>query len=447
VKENTMHQRSSHPVKPAFARRMSAALSLSALVLPALACLSGCGEAYNLGADEPAAEEESTCDGLVSTSGTFFARNQAEVDALRGCRELPGALQIRAPDRDSASFSLAPLSELEVVDGLLSISGPLQSLAGLESLQRVASLQLVDLLVSDLAPLASLGSVQRGPADERVRGLISIERCDELIDLTGLENLTTWSSLRLQDLENLVTLEGLQTPLQVEEVEISTAPSLADVSALATLQHVQRFSLSYTAVANLDGFALETAGSVGLSFNDALTDLDGLGRLRALDTLVIIENDGLLRIELPSLEDFAAITIAHNAVLRAVPHYKANTGSWPQAFGVDDYESYLRPSRALFDVGDNPQLESIILPTDFTDIEQVAIYQNASLKTLELGNLIQSNHIWIKDNASLDTVSAPALVRVDELSILNNPALSVTPFANVQTFEREVTGNLDELAP
>jgi hypothetical protein len=280
----------------------------------------------------------------------------------------------------------------------------------------------------------------------RSRGALQITDCDELNDLSGLDNLTIWSSLRLYGLDNLVTLDGLHPPPLVEGIEISEARRLVDVSALASVHEADGFSLSFTGLATLGDLGLETAGYVGIYENDALTDLDGFKNLQAASGLSIENNDALLRFVLPSLVDFAHISIVDNAVLRAVPHYQANTGNWwvgPGGLATD----VGRWSRTLFEVGGNPQVESIVLPTDFTDIEQVAIYENSSLSTLDMGNLQRSSHVWIQNNAVLGSVAAPFLARVDELSLLNNPALSVAPFANVQTFEREVTGNLDELAP
>jgi hypothetical protein len=437
-----MHQRSSLSVNSARARHLLALTSLSAVAL-----LSGCdGDAYNLGEDEEPGEQESTCKVEVSSSGSIFALNQADVDALGGCRELPGTLYIRVPAEEQETFSLAALSELEVVDGLLSIVGPLRSLEGLEALEHAGSLELERLRVSDLTPLVNLRSLQGAANDVRSRGMLQIVDCDELIDLRGLEGLTAWGSLSLLDLDSLVTLGGLQAPPRVESIEINAAPRLVDVSALAPVEVAELFSLGWTAVEKLDGFALENAESVGIYENRALTDLDGLSDLRRFGNLWVHDNDALLRVELPSLEDFVVITIVGNAVLRAVPHYPADAYSWTQHSGGVGYGSS-RPSRSFFEVGDNPQVESIALPTDFTDIERIAIYQNPRLTGLDLGLLQRSNSIWIQDNAVLADVAAPALAQVEELSISNNPALSVTPFANVQTFTRTMTGNLDEPAP
>ncbi len=84
-----------------------------------------------------------------------------------------------------------------------------------------------------------------------------------------------------------------------------------------------------------------------------------------------------------------------------------------------------------------------MLPTDFSDVEQIAIYRNASLTALDLGFLGRASGLSIQENAILTNLAAPALQRVADLAVRNNPALSVAPFASVQTFTRDVSGNLD----
>jgi hypothetical protein len=424
------------------ARRLSRITSVSAL-----AWLSACnGSAYNLGADAPVGAEESTCNVDVDSSDTIFALNQADVDALRGCRSLPGSLQIRLPEAEQDTFTLTPLAELENIHGQLSIVGPFKSLAGLEALEQVGSVELRGLLVSDLTALRGLRRVAGEAIDPRLHGMIRIEDCDHLTDLIGLENLTTWTSLNIIGLDDLVALTGLQAPPRVEQFELNGTPQLSDVSALAPVEELAQLMVWGTAVATFEPLRLRRADTIQLFYNHALTDLDGLSDLRRVGNLMIGHNDALERVELPSLREYEGITIVGNAVLQAVPHYDTSTGNAIQPTGPVD-PVLLRAGQLLFEVGDNAQLKSIIMPTVVGSVEQVAIYQNPSLSSLDMLRLVRSDNIWIQDNAILDSVAAPWLERVADLAIRNNPALSVAPFANVQTFTRDVTGNLDDLAP
>jgi hypothetical protein len=438
-----MHQRSYLS-----ANSTRALIGLALTSLSAVALLSGCdGGAYNLGEDEPVGEQlEGACDVSIGASGTLVVQTQADVDALSGCRELPGNLFIDLQE-GAESLSLAALAELEVVRGVLSIDGPLTSLVGLEALEQISGLSLEGLLVSDLTPLRGLVTMERQPDYRRIGGTIRIAGCDQLVDLAGLENLAAWESLSIESMLNLETLAGLQSPSRAETIEIRLAPRLSDVSALAGVEEVSGFMLARTAVESLDDLRLEAAEWLHLGQNHLLTDLDGLRRLRAVGSLEIQDNDALLRVELRSLDDFEAIWILDNAVLEAIPHYSASRGTFyrPLSGGADT--NYARFGRRLFEVGDNPQLRSVVLPTDFSDIEQIAIYRNTSLTALDLGFLRRSDGLSIQDNATLGSVLAPALQRVADLAVKNNPALSVAPFANVQTFTRDVSGNLDEPAP
>jgi hypothetical protein len=195
-----------------------------------------------------------------------------------------------------------------------------------------------------------------------------------------------------------------------------------------------------------DELALLRRVERALRSNDPALARALLSELRTVESLWIEGNQALLRIDLPVLDDFDSISVIRNAVLEAVPLYNATSGSFAQArFGGS--LSSPRPSRQVFEVADNPQLTSVVVPATFTDIEQVAVYGNASLTSLDMVNLAQAKALWIGDNPVLASLNAGALQRVADLAVKNNPTLSVAPFADVQTFTREMTGNLDEPVP
>lgn len=421
--------------------------------LPALVALAGCGDAggLNLGShDETVEIAASTC----AITSNVLATTQAEIDALRGCRELPGDLVVRVPVDDPQSLSFAPLASLEVVRGQLWLDGPAASLVGFEALEQVGSLRLRSLRVPDLTSFRELRRAEggqslpagRGPFLLQSAGLIDIDRCDELTDLRGLENLATWGSLSILGGARLQSLAGLQAPQQLERVELVEAPLLADVSALRPVRQMTSFTLWKTGLVRIAPLLLDRANEVVVSENPALTDLDGLGSLSFLQTLRVSENDALVRIELPDLEDFEAISIIGNAALEAVPFYDADSQAMQPPRSEFFTSTSLRSRRGLYEVGDNARVSRIALPTGSYDIEQVAIYANPGLLTLDMGNLQQSESIWIIDNSSL-TSAVHGLRSVEELVIRNNPSLSVASFAGVQTFTRALTGNLDALSP
>jgi len=412
------------------------------MLLPAIVGLVGCGsDAMSLGSNEVAVEQGECLAGELT--GDIVASSQADIDALSGCEELPGSLRIVTPAGAPGSISLEPLGELRRVYGQLQISGPITSLAGLESLETVGVLTLRDTLLPDLIPLRGLTRVDT-PADWRVDG-IQIQDCDELGDLRGLENLIIWGSLLIIESDGLVSLAGLQAPERIASVRLINVPQLADVSALAPARRIEFLDLTGTAVTGFDGFQLESGDLLNLNQNHALTDLDGLSRLEEVGHLGIVDNDALVRMDLPQLRAWDSVLVTYNDALLEVPDYDSGGSAWSGfSSGLEGVPSDF--SRRSFEVGDNPLVTQISMLDPF-GVQSIVIYRNASLTTLDLRNTQRANTLWIQDNAALASANVSGLGQVVTLTIRNNPSLSVAPFAAVQAFTRDVTGNLDAIAP
>lgn len=246
---------------------------------------------------------------------SLFVNRQAELEPLRGCRELAVNLHVNVPEAEAEAFTLEPLAELEVVRGLLSIAGPLRSLAGLEALRQVVGLTLSRLSVPDLTPLRGLTTVIREPDDARLAGGIRIEDRDQLTERRGPENARVWSTLALGGLDNLTTLDGLHVPPPAESVAASYVPLLSDASALAALEQLGSPSLVGTAVRDLAGYQLEVAESISLSLEPGAHRSGRPHRAPGVGFSTIEDNDAPVRIELPALDDFDGITILGNAAL------------------------------------------------------------------------------------------------------------------------------------
>jgi hypothetical protein len=424
---------------PIHGRRRSFAQSPRRLFLPpALLALAGCSsDAMSLGSNEVAVED-SECRAPIE--GDIVASNQADIEALRGCRELPGSLRIAIPRWSTETISLEPLAQLRRVSGPLQISGPFSTLAGLESLESVGVLELRGTEVRDLLPLRGLTRVDT-PADWQVSS-IQIVDCDQLRDLRGLENLAVWGSLQIIQNDGLVSLQGLQAPEHIEFLRLIYSPNISDVSALATVRSAGFFDLTGTAITSLDGFALERADTLNLSGNSALINLDGLSRLERVGVLNVIGNDGLVRMDLPQLRTYESIRIGENDVLTSLLEPQAGWATEGDTIGPDGAQ--LGFSRGTFTVYGNTALTSAVL-SDPYDFESIIFSQNAALTTLNVPNVSRADAIWIQDNPVLVNVTVPTLRQVGKLTILDNPALSVAPFAGVQTFDTEVMGNLDAL--
>lgn len=421
-------------------RRSRSSAPITCLLLPALAALAGCGsDAMSLGTDEVVAPvEASEC----SVSGDVDAASQDAVDALRGCTELPGDLRIRTWGDAPGSISLEPLSELRHVKGTLELTGPFTSLVGLESLEGVGALFLHDAQVTDLSALHALSRIEASTDWRSTFPGLFIENCDELTDLRGLENLTAWDSLEIGRSDGLVSLAGLQAPSRLESVIIEDAPQLSDLRALSPARNIGIFNLTRTAVTGLDSFELQRVETLYLAENPALSDLDGLSHLGEAESIIIADNDALVRMDLPELTGWSNLSVSGNDVLEAVDD--ANGGaSWTSvASPIDGLP--VAYQRQLLAISGNPHVTHISM-LDALDVERVVINQNPSLSTLDMPAVTRADTLWLEDNAALSRVELPELHQVASLTVRNNPTLSVAPFANVKTLSFDVTGNLDAL--
>jgi hypothetical protein len=101
----------------------------------------------------------------------------------------------------------------------------------------------------------------------------------------------------------------------------------------------------------------------------------------------------------------------------------------------------------LLQVDGNPGLRRLVVPRRALSVDEVYVRSNESLSELDLGGLTIMDMLFISRNAALSIVQAPYIRRVAELTVNDNPLLSLAPFADVETFVSNLGGNADELAP
>jgi len=455
------------------------ALPIAAPLALALAACSG--DVVNMG-ENPGDDgsfvppPQSSCADNPTLQGDVVVRNQAELDALEGCTAIDGNLLIELffdPD-------LRPLHELTTVRGELGLGGGdlwwsarpsaeeadalaranaesgvlLRSLEGLEQLETVGSLTLMNVAIDSLAPLAGLRQLTG-------YGRLAIYNADAITDLTPLARLEGIQRLSLVA-NNLTSLDGLQIAEQLVSLGLAGA-SLSNIDALSRLREVSGdVSIYGTALSDLAPLAgLGYVSSLGLGENRLLETLHGLEALEAAETglylvnnpvlrdtsalasllraeeLIVEGNDSLERLpELPQLRT-NTIRIRNNARLQALPTLRGTfNGFGPRA----DPEVQLS-ERGQVEILLNPALQSFSMPREWRDGVFVIIEDNASLREIDLGDLESLDLLQIANNAALDSVRLGPLDTVDTLEVVENPRLPPATFDTLRTFERTMSGN------
>lgn len=341
-----------------------------------LAC-AGCGGSGDddIGGGEGEGERLCGPDGVVR-GDDVIVESQAEVQALEGCTEIEGALQVRGPD----VIDLGPLSSLVRI-GMLDVAeaSSLRSLAGLESLGAVGWIEIEG--NDSLQTLEGLG-----PA--RVAHGISIRANPRLATLRGLAGLglgegyegsfaiDVLASPLLSSLEGLEIIHAAEAPAAIVLAECD---SLADIDALAGVELFANVQLrALPAVESLDALSsLASADWIAIEGLPIRT-LAGLSGLREVGALHLTNN-----LELTDLSALSDLQILHELALSG-----------------------------------NAALESCDLALPFVDV--VSIWDSPSLTSLGAGPLGSGeiNRLFLRD--------APALANLDALSEITAVAVDMT---------------------
>lgn len=456
--------------------------SLCALGLGLCAPLGCASESVDLGGGNVAQQlrRGTRCADSPIVEGDVRVTSQADVAALEGCQEVRGALTIQL----FAAADLSPLHALTAVDGTLVIGqeaaqfalfeddvspeevealaardleliegGWLESLSGLESLERTGSLMLSYTSVTDLTGLEQLriigGPVSTGNAGAGVAaGSLTLAGNRNLRDLSGLENARGVDLLNISSNPSLLSLSGFVAEPVLSAVSIAGSPALVDLEALSPVVQLNGLFLSDLGIEDLSALtSLQNVASLGIGANDALTDVGVLGKLAECASITISGNAALRR--LPSFAQWLRVPdevwISDNPLLERVD---LDFGGFSNSQTVGE-RLHVFPSTSV-NIANNALLSSVSVPAvgssepaaGLVSVNFFLLRDNPGLSSLDFGGLRRAGLLSIANNPSLDSVTLGSLARVEELEVTNNPQLSAAAFDGVATFERTLSGNL-----
>jgi hypothetical protein len=368
------------------------------------------------------AEQDPRCDAL--TEGLVLS-TQEEVNALEGCVSIEASIWI---EPRSGSLDLRPLARLRRVGGQLLIgctaSGfesscdanlPATSLEGLNALEEAGRLQIAQLGTRTLAPLARLRRV----------GFLGISASPELTDLRGLEQLEQVDQIEIARNPKLASLDGLPPLPGLRSILLEANPALVDIDALSgSTDRLRSVSLVGVPVTDLSAFAaVETLEDLFL-FNTTVRDFDAL-RLQNVGKLYLDNNPLLEQVDtLAELETQGSVTVTNNARLARLPLFPATTE-------VFSFEARFNPLLVQ-----GPSFPNLVRgrSASITIEGHESLTRFDGLRSLESGGFIN-----VIGNPALSALDLSALVEVDDLRILCNPALPAEALAALAGVRGQVT--------
>jgi hypothetical protein len=224
----------------------------------------------------------------IVRSGNVLVTNQAELEALAGVTDITGSLTITT----RYVPNLSPLSSLVHVQGQLLVkdNGALTSLSGLGRLNSAGSVEISG--NTGLITSAGLNALQRIGTFKAFKNT-SLTTID--VGPVGVIEGDLW----LEDNPALTSLQSGALRSVTKALVIAFHPLLTDLGGLAGLAAV--------------------GSEIWLEDNDALADLRGFVKLADAGGLLVIDCDGLLTIDGPSLSSLrGGLTVDGNDALSAL---------------------------------------------------------------------------------------------------------------------------------
>jgi hypothetical protein len=147
----------------------------------------------------------------------------------------------------------------------------------------------------------------------------------------------------------------------------------------------------------------------------------------------------------------AVLSVVGNGALRSVPRWiDPDDGDYLPSENLGEPgapEYFFPPEFAMAEISGNPQLSELALPSSFRYGGKVRVHDNPNLTRVDLGFLDSADDVSIVNNAALSEVNIPVLQTVDAQHVVDNPSLPASVFEDVRTFSTEMQGNLEAGGP
>jgi hypothetical protein len=358
---------------------------------------------------------------LTEVDGNFdLSKNRLEnLTGLESLTAVGGAFNIG----QNLLATVDGASSLERVTAELTLDdNPLRSLRGFEKLESVSVLSASRSTLETFGPLPQLSDVERIVLEDvtaltKFEGLAELTHIDELtitvaplVNLDGLEGLTSMGTFSAWEMPELATLDGLRGLTSVDALSVGNAPELVDIDGLGGLTTLGSLALiAVPALENLDGLSgLTEIGELTVSEGLALSDLDGIGSATRLGLLSL---GGLPLTSLAALQNLSEVSRLGIAQMPNLSNIDA-VGSWSPPPG----EVTLIDLPLLTSV---EGLSSLRATTNFT-LSRTGVTDLTGLELFEGGG----TRVEIDGNPALRSLHALTSVTGAELiSVTDNPVL------------------------
>lgn len=340
--------------------------------------------------------------------GDVILENQQEVNifGLFGYSDIQGRLFIGTSNVASDITDVSPLNALVSVSQQFNIINN-TNLVNLEGLQNLTSLEV-----------------------------LYVHNNQSLLNFVGLENLSTAAGLSISENPSMINMEGLQGISSTGSIYVSFNSSLINFEGLNSLTTASGISITNNpSLINFNGLnSLNSTTAHGsyIEDNELITNLEGFDNLTTVyDILEIDGNENL--VDLSGIENLT--TISGIGVFNIFDNISLSTLN-----GLDNLSSVTR-----INITNNAVLSNLSGMNSLNTITSISILDNDSLTSLtglETVNLNSGAGITIASNNMLTSLNGlEGMTSINSLSIDENPNLmSLSALSNLTTVG---SGNLN----
>ncbi len=353
---------------------------------------------------------------LTRIDGDYNIFNNRSLKNLAG---LENITQVDGTLRVSDNFLLEnvdALSGFSVIGGDLELSRNenLENVDGLKNLKSVGGELKLSVTLSDLRFLTNLRHV----------GVLSVEDCDQLVNLSGLECLETLGGLLIANNDSLITFDGLPSfEILPKYLSIDLNPMLENIEVLSSLVEVGWLSIGRNAsLTNLCGLRnLVSANHFGYWGNSTIQNFNDLVSLQYLEDLSIVGSN------LSSLEGLENVSSVRQVYI----------GTNGNLVSLQGFPSMVE-SGGFVEIERNANLVNLSGMESVKSLEELVVEYNDGLQNFEgLSGLKYVRNARISRNASLQNFSGlESLESAGRFEIDGNDSLSsLVGLGSVSHFE------------
>ncbi|RIH66755.1 hypothetical protein D1164_03940 [Mariniphaga sediminis] len=417
---------------------------------------------------------------LHSISGEFTINSKA-IKSLKGlesltyigdhfrilrteCIDLTGLLRLK---EIGGTFEISSNYSNTTTDGL-------KSLRGLESIKKIGrSLNIkgnknLETLegVESLEEIGGNLSLQNNPLLNKIDNLLSLKSISgvQLLDMPSFESfyfspeLSSIHYLSIQNCNSLINLKGIESIQEIEDISLFSNKNLKQITDLKNTKWVSVHIADNDQLVSLDGLDNPTTTqNIYIVENDTLQNLKGLSNLLGISGTLYLENNGIKSIEelnklknignlsikeqnltnviFPELESIDRINIAYNYDTISFPALTENKLIELKLFGCKLSTLHLPGITEILDL--TIQNCSFISKGNFPVLNHVYNFKIATCRffiDIMFPELKSINNMEVKDCFNQDFRWIPKLEMTERIRIENNSFLkSLSGLENLNT--------------